>query len=394
MTDGSLLNAANAGYLDALYQDFLNNPEQIDPQWRSFFENLSPGPTSQVDEAALAAQTEKQVAVLQLINAYRFRGHRQADLDPLKLYERPPVPDLDPDYHGLTEADMDTVFHAGSLVGEQNQKLRDIIDMLSETYCRTIGAEYMYITSTQQKRWIQERLERQRGRPDFTEEKKRDILWWTTAARKLEDYLHKKYVGQKRFSLEGGENLIPLLDEVIQRAGAETAKEVIIGMAHRGRLNVLVNILGKHPSVLFGEFEGKIDVGTGSGDVKYHKGYSSEVETPGGLVHLVLAFNPSHLEIINPVVEGSVRARQERRRDQEANQVIPVVVHGDSAFAGQGVVMETLNLSENPRLRHRRDHSRRRQQPDWVHHQRSTGHPFHSVLHRCRKNGAGTDFSR
>ena len=347
MTDASLLNAANAGYLDSLYEDFLSNPDDVDPRWRSYFENLGradAGPA--VDPEALANQTEKQVAVLQLINAYRFRGHRQADLDPLKLYERPPVPDLDPVYHGLTEADMETVFHVGSLVGQQKQKLRDIVEMLSETYCQTIGAEYMYMTSTQQKRWIQQRLESQRGHPSYTHEKKRDILWWTTAARKLEDYLHKKYVGQKRFSLEGGENLIPLLDEVIQRAGTETAKEVIIGMAHRGRLNVLVNILGKHPRILFGEFEGKIDIGTGSGDVKYHKGYSSEVETPGGTVHLVLAFNPSHLEIINPVVEGSVRARQERRRDQEANQVISVVVHGDAAFAGQGVVMETLNLSE------------------------------------------------
>ena len=219
MTDASLLNAGNAGYLDALYQDFLANPAQIDPQWRSYFENLDA--TSSVDAGAVAIQTEKQVAVLQLINAYRFRGHRQADLDPLKLYERPPVPDLDPVYHGLTVADMETVFHVGSLVGQQNQKLRDILEMLSETYCRTIGAEYMYITSTEQKRWIQERLERQRGRPNFTKEKKRDILWWTTAARKLEDFLHKKYVGQKRFSLEGGENLIPLLDEIIQRAGAE-----------------------------------------------------------------------------------------------------------------------------------------------------------------------------
>ena len=350
MTDASLLNAGNAGYLDALYENFLRDPTEVDPKWRAYFENLEATPLSAgnvpVADGNIATHTEKQVGVLQLINAFRFRGHRQADLDPLKLYERPPVPDLDPTYHGLSEADMDTVFHVGSLVGEPTRKLRDIVEMLSETYCRTIGSEYMYITSTQQKRWIQERLELQRGNPNFTSEKKRAILWGTTAARKLEDYLHKKYVGQKRFSLEGGENLIPLLDEVIQRAGAETAKEVIIGMAHRGRLNVLVNILGKHPKILFGEFEGKIDVGTGSGDVKYHKGYSSEVETPGGPVHLVLAFNPSHLEIINPVVEGSVRARQERRRDQEANQVIPVVVHGDAAFAGQGVVMETLNLSE------------------------------------------------
>ncbi len=352
MTDLSLLSAANAAYLDALYEDYLEDPDSIDPGWRSYFEGLKArGPTvaslpNRPRGEGPPAAAEKQVAVLQLINAYRFRGHRQADLDPLHLFERPAVPDLDPGYHGLTEEDMDRVFHVGSLVGDTEQPLRDIVQTLRDTYCRTIGAEYMYLTSTQQKRWVQERLEGQRGRPSFSREKKIDILRWTTAARKLEDYLHRKYVGQKRFSLEGAENLIPLVDELIQRSGGMTTKEVIIGMAHRGRLNVLVNILGKHPKVLFGEFEGKIDVGTGSGDVKYHMGFSSEVETPGGSVHLVLAFNPSHLEIINPVVEGSVRARQERRRDQEANQVLPVLIHGDAAFAGQGVVMETLNLSE------------------------------------------------
>ncbi len=349
--DSSLLSAANAAYLDTLFEEYSRDPDSVDRAWRAYFDGLGSAPATATTRHAgggslLATQTEKQVAVLQLINAYRFRGHRQADLDPLKLVERPGVPDLEPAYHGLTEEDMDTRFHVGSLVGESEQTLREIVDALHETYCRTIGAEYMYITSTQQKRWIQERLESRRGDPGFPPEKKHDILRWTTAARKLEDYLHRKYVGQKRFSLEGGENLIPLLDEVVQRAGARTAKEVVIGMAHRGRLNVLVNILGKHPKILFGEFEGKIDVGHGSGDVKYHMGFSSEVQTPGGPVHLALAFNPSHLEIINPVVEGSVRARQERRRDQEADQVIPVLIHGDAAFAGQGVVMETLNLSE------------------------------------------------
>ena len=346
--DASLLNSGNAAYLDALYEDYLSNPESVAPQWRAYFDTIGTAtPASGAGSSpGSAIHTEKQVAVLQMINAYRFRGHRQADLDPLRLYERPAVPDLEPAYHGLTEEDMNTVFNVGSLVGDKEQPLKDILQMLRETYCGSIGSEYMYITSTLQKRWLQERLEAPRGRPSFSKDKKLDILRWTTAARKLEDYLHKKYVGQKRFSLEGGENLIPLIDEIIQRAGSTTAKEVVIGMAHRGRLNVLVNILGKHPKVLFGEFEGKIDIGTGSGDVKYHMGFSSEVDAPGGPVHLVLAFNPSHLEIINPVVQGSVRARQERRRDQEANQVIPVQIHGDAAFAGQGVVMETLNLAE------------------------------------------------
>ncbi len=355
MTQSNLLNTGNAEYLEQLYQLWREHPQQVAESWRQYFQSLErsdaafAAPASPVMlDAALGsdADTTKQVSVLQLINAYRFRGHRQADLDPLKLYERPAVPDMSLDYHNLSEADLDKQFFTGSLVGPPQATLREILDILQSTYCGSIGSEYMYITSTQQKRWLQERLESPRGKPQFTPEKKRDILRWTTAARKLEDHLHKKYVGQKRFSLEGGENLIPIIDELIQSAGAQSVREIVVGMAHRGRLNVLVNILGKHPKILFGEFEGKIDVGTGSGDVKYHMGFSSNVETPGGLTHLVLAFNPSHLEIINPVVEGSVRARQERRGDHERNQVLPVLIHGDAAFAGQGVIMETLNLSE------------------------------------------------
>jgi len=352
MTDSSFLSGANAEYLEHLYDTYLNDPAELPREWRDYFERLRPG-APRPAAAAPGAEAEyldtlaqKHAAVLKLIDAYRFRGHRQADLDPLKLHERPAVQDLDPAYHGLTEEDMDRAFNTGSLTGPSTATLREILDILRTTYCSTIGAEYMYLTSTQQKRWIQERLEPCRARPSFTAEKKRDILRWTTAARKLEEYLHKKYVGQKRFSLEGGENLIPLVDEVVQRSGEQGMKEIVIGMAHRGRLNVLVNILGKHPKDLFGEFEGKIDVGTGSGDVKYHLGFSSDVKTPGGPVHLALAFNPSHLEIINPVVEGSVRARQERRNDMDRNQVLPLLIHGDAAFAGQGVVMETLNLSE------------------------------------------------
>lgn len=351
MTDSSLLSGANAAYLEDLYQAYLNNSAKLPDEWRAYFQSLgrpaAPSETLAGTESRyLETLAQRQAAVLQLIQSYRFRGHRQADLDPLKLHERLEVPDLDPAYHGLARDDMDRAFNTGTLAGASTATLREILEILKSTYCGTIGSEYMYITSTQQKRWIQKRLESCRGRPDFSPEKKRDILRWTTAARKLEDYLHRKYVGQKRFSLEGGENLIPLLDEIIQRGGGEGVKEFVIGMAHRGRLNVLVNILGKHPKDLFGEFEGKIDVGTGSGDVKYHLGFSSNVETPGGSVHLALAFNPSHLEIINPVVEGSVRARQERRNDQERKQVLPVLIHGDAAIAGQGVVMETLNLSE------------------------------------------------
>ena len=353
MTTQMILTPANADFLDALYESYLADPDSIDPKWRDYFRSLAkaaPADTGAPRELGMhesrSAFAQKQTSVLNYISAVRYRGHRIANLDPLGLYERPEVPDLKPEYHGLTEEDMDVPFNTGSLFAAAELPLRGIRSLLEDTYCRTIGTELTHITSTEQKRWIQQRLEEARGRPNFDADKKRDILRWLTGGRHLEEYLHKKYVGQKRFSLEGGESLIPLLDEVVQRSGESGVKEIVVGMAHRGRLNVLVNIYGKHPRVLFGEFEGKIDVGRGSGDVKYHLGFSSDVHTPGGPVHIVLAFNPSHLEIINPVVEGSVRARQERRHDHNFEQVLPVLVHGDAAFAGQGVVMETLNLAE------------------------------------------------
>ncbi len=346
---------ANAAYIESIFEQWCQHPGSVSDEWRRYFEQLSIPAARPISASADVAKTaedlsaaqhnEKQVAVLQLINAYRFRGHRQANLDPLNLYERPGVPDLQPIYHGLEEEDMERLFNTGSLVGDDELKLGEILSFVQDTYCQSIGAEYMYMTSTQQKRWIQDRIETVRGRPSFSAGKKQETLRLLTAARKMEEFLHKKYVGQKRFSLEGGESLIPLLDEIVQRSGESGIKEVIIGMAHRGRLNVLVNIFGKHPKTLFGEFEGKIDVGDGSGDVKYHLGFSSDIQTPGGPIHLVLGFNPSHLEIINPVVEGSVRARQDRRVDRERKQVLPLLIHGDAAFAGQGVVMETLNLA-------------------------------------------------
>ncbi|RKZ36935.1 MAG: 2-oxoglutarate dehydrogenase E1 component, partial [Gammaproteobacteria bacterium] len=361
MTDKAALDPANAAFLDQLFESFQADPHSVGPEWRSYFENLQEGSPSEPATAVEPVRTQapeapatqfdadaaaKQVCVLQLINSYRFLGHRQANLDPLNLYERPAVPDLEPAYHGLAEPDMDQTFNTGSLMGPPEASLQEIVDIVRGTYCGSIGAEYMHITATEQKRWLQERLEPVRGRGEFSSDQKREILRSLTAARKLEEYLHKKYVGQKRFSLEGGDSLIPLLDELVRRAGSQDVKEIVIGMAHRGRLNVLVNILGKHPEVLFGEFEGKHAATSGSGDVKYHQGFSSDVETPGGPVHLVLAFNPSHLEIINPVVEGSVRARQVRRNDHARRIVLPILIHGDAAFAGQGVVMETLNLSE------------------------------------------------
>ena len=353
MTDVSLLSPGNIAFLESIYEQYLEDPGSVSEQWQQYPAAVESAPRPAAAGAPAAGANgsgghgEKQVAVLSLLSSIRYRGHRQADMDPLRLYERPAVPDLDASYHGLGGDDMDTNFNAGSLFAANKQlPLREIVAILNETYCGTIGTELTHITSTEQKRWIQERLERARGRPGYDADKKRDILRWLTSARKLEEFLHRKYVGQKRFSLEGGETVIPMLDEMVQGAGARGVKEVVIGMAHRGRLNVLVNIFGKNPKNLFGEFEGKIDVGTGSGDVKYHLGFSSDVSTPGGPCHIVLAFNPSHLEIIDPVVEGSVRARQERRNDTEREKVLPILIHGDAAFAGQGVVPETLNLSE------------------------------------------------
>jgi 2-oxoglutarate dehydrogenase E1 component len=366
----SQLAGGNSDYLDSLYEDYLRDPSAVDAAWRAWFESLPVRGGPDVAHAAIreqfrhlaratapvvpapaqaghdADQARRQVRVLQLINAYRFRAHQIANLDPLGLSERPEIPELDLRHYGLTDSDLDMVFEAGSLVGPRQARLADILDALRRTYAGTIGAEYMHITDTQEKRWIQSSLESVRGVPAYQTEVKRRLLERLTAAEGLEHYLHTKYVGQKRFSLEGGESLIPLLDELIQRAGAQGVREIVMGMAHRGRLNVLVNILGKSPADLFREFEGKRTTeANGSGDVKYHMGFSSDVATPGGPVHLALAFNPSHLEIVAPVVQGSVRARQDRRHDRHGRQVLPVVMHGDAAFAGQGVVMETFNMA-------------------------------------------------
>ncbi len=367
----SLLYGGNAPFLEELYQRFLQDPSSVSAEWRAYFESLDPGQgeVNELDHAAIrhslvehaqrhrtpvgqgvgdvAVTASKQVAVLQLINAYRFRGHQQATLDPLGVQEQHPIAELDPGFHCLMETDMDTVFSTGSLVGAPQATLAEIITILREAYCRHVGAEYMHITDTNQKRWIQRKLEDVRGRSQFSPEFRRQILERVIAAEGLEQYLHTKYVGQKRFSLEGGESLIPLLDELIRRAGTRKVQEIVLGMAHRGRLNVLVNVLGKVTKELFREFEGQYDSNDqGLGDVKYHQGFSSDIETPGGPVHLALAFNPSHLEIISPVVEGSVRARQDRRGDSLGEQVLPVLIHGDAAFAGQGVVMETFNMSQ------------------------------------------------
>ncbi|CAG2152965.1 2-oxoglutarate dehydrogenase E1 component [Cupriavidus campinensis] len=370
----SYLFGGNAPYVEELYEAYLQNPSSVPDNWRAYFdamqnvpavdgsnsrdiphapivasfaERAKQGPIKTIVASADSDMGRKRVAATQLIAAYRNIGSHWADLDPLKRQERPPLPDLDPAFYGFSEADLDIVFNASNTYfGKESMSLRELLNNLRETYCGTIGAEFMYVSDQAQKRWWQERLETTRSKPVFTLEKKKHILDRLTASEGLERFLHTKYVGQKRFSLEGGESFIAAMDELIQHAGSKGVQEIVIGMAHRGRLNVLVNTLGKMPADLFAEFEGKHVDDLPAGDVKYHKGFSSDVSTEGGPVHLSLAFNPSHLEIVNPVVEGSSKARQERRGEAGHKEVLPVQVHGDAAFAGQGVVMETLNLAQ------------------------------------------------
>jgi 2-oxoglutarate dehydrogenase E1 component len=365
----SYLYGGNAAFIEDLYARYLTDPDAVDHQWRRYFDKLREGVPPEAAAPSVgarpiwirrqalraappapplgeSAEAEKQGAVQRLIAAYRLRGHQAADLDPLKLRPRAEIPELEPAFYDLRERDMDSLFSTGSLAGPDRMPLRAIVKLLREVYCSTLGAEFMHILDAERRTWVQQRLEQNPHRK-LPAPLRRRLLERLVAAEGLERYLHTKYVGQKRFSLEGCEVLIPLLDGLIQRAATSGVREIVIGMAHRGRLNVLMNVLGKSPKNLFLEFEGKydIDIHGGSGDVKYHLGYSSDLKTAGGEVHLALAFNPSHLEIIDPVVEGSVRARQQRRGLDGDLQVLPVLIHGDAAFAGQGVVMETFNLS-------------------------------------------------
>ena len=366
------LYGGNLSYIEQLYETYLMDPNAIPQEWREEFDRLpkvgdniaqdvphtavrehfqyiakNQRRAQPVSAASVSSEHEKkQIRVLRMINAYRVRGHQAADIDPLNLMKREPVPDLDPRFHELSEADFDTTFQLGSLFfGKEEATLKEILDDLKKTYCTTVGAEYMHIVDTQEKRWIQSRLEPVRSHPVVEPDKKMMVLERLTAAEGLEKYLGSRFAGAKRFGLEGGESMIVSLNTLIQRAGKQGAREVVIGMAHRGRLNTLVNIFGKNPAELFGEFEGKKTLET-SGDVKYHQGFSSNVMTAGGEVHMAMAFNPSHLEISAPVVEGSVRARQDRRNDPVGTTVLPVNIHGDQAFAGQGVVMETFQMSQ------------------------------------------------
>ncbi|MFC5581301.1 2-oxoglutarate dehydrogenase E1 component [Rhodanobacter terrae] len=370
--ESSQLAGGNADYVESLYDAWLADASSVPAEWSKYFETFKGRESGDVSHTAAIARIEaaqkqrhagngaatpvsdeharKQAGVLRLLTAYRSRGHLAADLDPLGLTEKMPAPDLGLAFHSLSDADLDTEFDCGNYAGGgQRLKLRDFLSRLKKTYASTIGTEFMHISNHEQRNWIYSRLERAAGKSTLDKAGKQRVLDGLTAAEGLERYLHTKYVGQKRFSLEGGDSMIPMIDDVVRAAGDNGIKELVIGMAHRGRLNVLVNILGKPPKTLFDEFEGKFehpDDPAHSGDVKYHMGFSADVKTPKGGVHVALAFNPSHLEIVNPVVAGSVHARQNRRRDTLHTQSMAVLIHGDAAFAGQGVNMELLNMSQ------------------------------------------------
>jgi 2-oxoglutarate dehydrogenase E1 component len=368
------LFGGNSSAIESLYEQFLEQPDSVPSGWRDYFaamgdsdseiphspirdqllqESLKgrkPGRVIRRSGGKASTSGEKQAAVARLIQVYSLRGHQIADIDPLGLMERRIPGVLKLDYLGLSEADMDTAFYTGGLAGGNNERmtLRDILSLLKRIYCGKIGAEVAHISRARERLWLRKRFEQKVAGNTLSDEERLYILDRLTNAEGIERYLHTRYVGQKRFSLEGGESLIPLLDDIIQQGGTAGIREIVIGMAHRGRINVLVNILGKSPEELFEEFEGNYDPEElkGSGDVKYHKGFSADMKTPGGNVHIALAFNPSHLEIVDPVVEGSVRARQQRRGDTERDEVLPVLIHGDAAFSGQGVVTETFQMSQ------------------------------------------------
>jgi len=369
----SALSGANVAWLDSQYEAYLRDPNTVDEAWRAYFEQLplvtdrvrdiphsdvrsqfykfNQGMPRRLNGAAShsvsSAQDLKQIYVTQLINAYRVRGHQLASIDPLARKKTAAVREVRLHENGLSEADLDTVFATPALEGMDEAPLRDIIAHLEKCYCGTIGYEFMYVDHTPQKEWLRTRIESVASHPELTAETRKWILSRVSAAESMERHLHSRYVGQKRFGLEGGESLIIMMSELVRRAGDAGVKDMVIGMAHRGRLNVLVNILGKNPAELFSEFEGKAKRVLSSGDVKYHQGFSSDIKTKHGSMHLALAFNPSHLEIVSPVVEGSVRSRQDRYGDKDGNMVLPISIHGDAAFAGQGVVMETFNMADS-----------------------------------------------
>jgi 2-oxoglutarate dehydrogenase E1 component len=347
--------AGNLPFVDEVYERYRTDPSSVDASWRHLFESGVPAPTPtngvqrhQAPQAvALPVPRDRDARVFGLVNNYRVRGHLEAQIDPLGHMKREPHPGLDPHAWGLTDAEMEQVFGSGGLFGVSEAPLREILRRLRETYCGSIGVEMMHMVDVDRRIWLQQRMEPTLNKPPLDHATSVFILERMAAAELFEHFVHTKYVGTKRFSLEGAEMLIPLLDLVLEAAGAHAVDEAVIGMAHRGRLNVLRHTMGKAASDIFAEFE-DIDAETmfGGGDVKYHLGFSSDrTLRNGSKMHLSLAFNPSHLEAVDPVVVGRVRAKQRRRADAKHERVLGILIHGDAAFAGQGLVPETLNLS-------------------------------------------------
>ena len=361
----SHLSAGHAAYLETLYEKYLNNPEDLSSEWIDFFKNLPNASNGNIEishqsiveefrnlsRASITSHEsvdERQGKVIRLIQAYRNRGHQEATLDPLGIMQRDQIEDLKIEFHGLNESDLDDEFFTDTFdIGPKKSTLRNIVKELRRIYCGNIGIEYNYIMHSDERRWFQKKFESKIENYSFSDEEKIHIFERLNSAEGLAKYLAAKYPGMKRFGIDGSESLVPLVDAVIQNCGALGANQICFGMAHRGRLNLLVNVLGKLPNDLFSAFD-ETDVleGANTGDVKYHLGFSSNIDTPGGEVHVSLNNNPSHLEIVDPVVLGSVRARQDRLDDKERKKVVPVLLHGDASFSGQGVVMESLQMSQ------------------------------------------------
>ena len=367
------ISGGNAAFIEALYEDYLADPVSVSEQWQRYFAQIKGDSEQEVSRldvqerfellgqqplsaSAEGTVSEKQIGVLNLIRAYRVRGHRYADTDPAKIRERHEVEQLSLSYHGLSDSDLQQSFAVDGVFGQQEMKLADLLKKLQKTYCGHVGLQFSHVWEQKELDWLTEQMEASAGDYQFSAEEKKNFLRQLVAADGMEKYLHKRYVGQKRFSLEGGDALIPLLNAMIKALAANGVEEVGIGMAHRGRLNVLINILGKKPQLLFDEFDGKlVPAANRSGDVKYHMGFSSFVEIDGQKVDLTLAYNPSHLEFVNAVTMGSTRARLERRRQElgaeasifeVAHKATPILIHGDAALAGQGVNQEVLQLSQ------------------------------------------------
>ena len=400
----TFINSTNAEYIAHLFAEYLKNPSGVDASWQAFFGGLgdsevevlqeltgaswtpeenrkssrafgvaqvadsddldTPAPANEgsrrmsdavgVDRQELQNTAKDSVSALMLIRAHRVRGHLMCELDPLGLKPIDLHPELDPAHYGFSESDYDRPIYIGGAMGMQTTTLRRLVQALKETYCGTIGVEYMHMTDPEEKGWIQERIEEPQNKTNFSPEGKKAILERLTAGEMFEKFLHKKHTGTKRFGLDGGEALIPAMEQIMKRGGQMGLEEIIIGMAHRGRLNVLANVMGKPFKTIFAEFQGHSAISEdvlGSGDVKYHLGTSSDREFDGNEIHLSLTPNPSHLEFVNPVVVGKVRAKQRQRNDNEQTKVMPILLHGDAAFAGQGITAETLMISDLPGYR-------------------------------------------